>query len=131
MCVTGFLIVVNLGYRRSPVHNQLVVAVFGYGSPADIVTFWLFAGIKLKLDFGKIRRFKQFIYGTHLLESFSAEFDKFEARKAELLKKAAVSKAESDELEKLSGRYAAAVAKLSIKKAADSVGNFLDGLLGN
>ena len=68
---------------------------------------------------------------THLLESFSAEFDKFEARKAELLKKAAVSKAESDELEKLSGRYAAAVAKLSIKKAADSVGNFLDGLLGN
>ncbi len=68
---------------------------------------------------------------THLLESFSADFDKFEARKAELLKKAAVSKAEADELEKLSGRYAAAVTKLSIKKAAGSVGNFLDGLLGN
>ena len=63
-----FLIVINFCDRRSPVDYELVVSVLRDGSAADIIALGLLAFIKLKLNFGKIRRFKEFI---DCLKSFS------------------------------------------------------------
>jgi len=68
---------------------------------------------------------------TELLDSFPAKFDEFEVRRSELSSAGRMTKEAAAEFDRLSGRYTAAVTRLSINKSADSFVNFLDGLFGN